>query len=529
MEAQEDGDSSLLQGATVMEPIRGAYWEPVVCLDFQSLYPSIMMAHNLCHSTLPESLLNTTRPGAADLVTSTIRERCKEEGVLPRLLRELQCKRAEAKQAMKAATDRGDTYARALLDAKQQAYKVSMNSVYGFCGTSNGILPCPGVAATITAIGRAMIERTKRFIEDEMEMVPDGASLSPSSSSSSSSLSPRPIVVYGDTDSVMVRFPSSSIEECEAMGRRAAEEVSALFPNPVRLCYEKCYCPFLLFTKKRYAGLIRPGGNVDCKGMLSVRKDACNFARRVCDRALNDLLTAGRGGAGAGAEAGSGAGAGAEAEAEEVRVGDVIVSRAVENARSSVSDLLHGRVDTSDLVIQKSIKSSARRILADEQRRCLGCNSATGGCDLERRKGADDLLKCRTCGTTRAVAYKSTQTPAIRVAIDMETDPEMESPKSGDTISFLYVRRTDLPREKATVGGCCERAMHPDAALRRGALPDPIFYLEHQVKNVLLEVFRLVLPLSVKNVEMHLFGNLLREHDERAHKQPRLTRFFGKT
>ena len=30
----------------------GYYREPVATLDFASLYPSIMMAHNLCYSTL---------------------------------------------------------------------------------------------------------------------------------------------------------------------------------------------------------------------------------------------------------------------------------------------------------------------------------------------------------------------------------------------------------------------------------------------------------------------------------------------
>ena len=35
-----------------MEPTRGYYTNPVAVLDFASLYPSIMMAHNLCYSTL---------------------------------------------------------------------------------------------------------------------------------------------------------------------------------------------------------------------------------------------------------------------------------------------------------------------------------------------------------------------------------------------------------------------------------------------------------------------------------------------
>merc|ERR1719291_1638373 len=40
------------EGATVLEPLTGYYAKPIATLDFASLYPSIMMAHNLCYCTL---------------------------------------------------------------------------------------------------------------------------------------------------------------------------------------------------------------------------------------------------------------------------------------------------------------------------------------------------------------------------------------------------------------------------------------------------------------------------------------------
>ena len=40
------------EGATVIEPKKGYYDSPIATLDFSSLYPSIMMAHNLCYTTL---------------------------------------------------------------------------------------------------------------------------------------------------------------------------------------------------------------------------------------------------------------------------------------------------------------------------------------------------------------------------------------------------------------------------------------------------------------------------------------------
>ncbi len=36
----------------MLNPMADYYKEPIVTLDFASLYPSIMMAHNLCYTTL---------------------------------------------------------------------------------------------------------------------------------------------------------------------------------------------------------------------------------------------------------------------------------------------------------------------------------------------------------------------------------------------------------------------------------------------------------------------------------------------
>ena len=46
------GTDEQYEGATVIEPKKGYYDVPIATLDFASLYPSIMMAHNLCYTTL---------------------------------------------------------------------------------------------------------------------------------------------------------------------------------------------------------------------------------------------------------------------------------------------------------------------------------------------------------------------------------------------------------------------------------------------------------------------------------------------
>ncbi|RWW11129.1 hypothetical protein GW17_00025288 [Ensete ventricosum] len=46
------------EGATVLEAKTGFYEKPIATLDFASLYPSIMMAYNLCYCTL---VINCTK------------------------------------------------------------------------------------------------------------------------------------------------------------------------------------------------------------------------------------------------------------------------------------------------------------------------------------------------------------------------------------------------------------------------------------------------------------------------------------
>ena len=63
-------------------------------------------------------------------------------------------------------------------------------------------------------------------------------------------------VIYGDTDSVMVKFGTSDIAESMRLGKEAAAYVSEHFIKPIKLEFEKVYYPYLLMNKKRYAGML---------------------------------------------------------------------------------------------------------------------------------------------------------------------------------------------------------------------------------------------------------------------------------
>lgn len=102
------------------------------------------------------------------------------------------------------------------------------------------------------------------------------------------------IVIYGDTDSVMVKFGVKTIEEAMKLGKEAAEFVTEKFIKPIKLEFEKVYFPYLLINKKRYAGLYftRPDkyDKMDCKGLETVRRDNCPLVANMMNTCLQKLL-----------------------------------------------------------------------------------------------------------------------------------------------------------------------------------------------------------------------------------------------
>lgn len=186
------------QGATVIEPAKGYYRESVSTLDFESLYPSIIIHFNLCPSVYVASISgpnNCTGQGSAleaaklerlgyALETHSIRHSILRDakadtydefgssytfvknvqGVVPRLLQHLLKARKTAKRAMAAAPDE---FEKAVQNGRQLALKVSCNSVYGFFGVApkRGLMSCKPIAAVTTLRGRAFIDAAKTYVE----------------------------------------------------------------------------------------------------------------------------------------------------------------------------------------------------------------------------------------------------------------------------------------------------------------------------------------------------------------------------
>ena len=151
------------QGATVLDAQTGAYYGPITALDFASLYPSIMRAHNLCYSSLVIDPRFSNVPGVVYEQYGPYRFAQGVPSLLPSILNELAAFRKKAKKLMAAAEG---TPMEAVYNGQQLAYKISMNSIYGFTGATKGMLPCVAIASTVTMRGRQMIEETKNYVEE---------------------------------------------------------------------------------------------------------------------------------------------------------------------------------------------------------------------------------------------------------------------------------------------------------------------------------------------------------------------------
>ncbi|CAH1787413.1 unnamed protein product [Owenia fusiformis] len=311
----EAGDE--FTGATVIEPEKGYYDSPIATLDFSSLYPSIMMAHNLCYTSLlqtnskikegltEDEFIKT--PSGNYFVKSSVRK-----GLLPEILEHLLSARKKAKADLKKATD---PFVKSVLDGRQLALKISANSVYGFTGAQVGKLPCLEISQSVTAFGRLMIEQTKNFVEENYTI--------------ENGYKHNAKVIYGDTDSVMCKFGVETVAEAMELGKKAADEISATFIKPIKLEFEKVYFPYLLINKKRYAGLYftRPDvhDKMDCKGIETVRRDNSPLVANLINTCLKMLLI------------------------------DRDPKGAVDYAKQTISDLLCNKIDISQLVITKEL------------------------------------------------------------------------------------------------------------------------------------------------------------------------------
>lgn len=319
-----------MAGGFVRDPIKGIH-ERVFDVDFTSLYPSIIISENMCYTTLVPPEMNDIvndedfnviefdqeeevkklqkdgtykketiikhykfkfHKGAIikEEIVNGVKKVTREKGIVPEVLSELLAERNVVKGEIKAIVVKyGEklekvecekekarlTFMLVVLDKIQWALKIRANSIFGFFGAKNGKLPLVPIAACVTAVGRKHIGKV-----DEFAMKERGC-----------------LVVYNDTDSSFIKASHIHPKELANFGIQFGKDVSQIFPDGVDAVYEKAI-KIILLKKKKYAyilydkngELIMDMEAMGQKGIMTARRDNCQFARTLYARMLWDSL-----------------------------------------------------------------------------------------------------------------------------------------------------------------------------------------------------------------------------------------------
>ncbi|XP_043947677.1 DNA polymerase zeta catalytic subunit isoform X2 [Drosophila biarmipes] len=285
--------------ALIMEPQSRFYADPLIVLDFQSLYPSMIIAYNYCFSTclgrvehlggsspfefgasqlrvsrqmlqkLLEHDLVTVSPCGVVFVKREVRE-----GILPRMLTEILDTRQMVKQSMKLHKD--SSALQRILHSRQLGLKLMANVTYGYTAANfSGRMPSVEVGDSVVSKGRETLERAIKLVESNEEW--------------------KVRVVYGDTDSMFVLVPGRNRAEAFQIGEEIAQAVTEMNPQPVKLKLEKVYQPCMLQTKKRYVGYMYETADqaqpvYEAKGIETVRRDGCPAVAKMLEKVLRLLF-----------------------------------------------------------------------------------------------------------------------------------------------------------------------------------------------------------------------------------------------
>jgi DNA polymerase zeta len=279
----------------VMEPQSDFYTSPLLVLDFQSLYPSVMIAYNYCYSTFLGRAMHwrgrdkmgfidyKRQPRLLELLKDKINiapngmmyaKQEARQSLLAKMLSEILETRVMVKTGMKA--DKDDRVLQRLLNNRQLALKLIANVTYGYTSASfSGRMPCSEIADSIVQTGRETLEKAIAFIHSIERW---GAE-----------------VVYGDTDSLFVYLKGRTRDQAFDIGEEIAEAVTNLNPRPIKLKFEKVYHPCVLLAKKRYVGFKYEHRNqkepdFDAKGIETVRRDGTPAEQKIEEKALKILF-----------------------------------------------------------------------------------------------------------------------------------------------------------------------------------------------------------------------------------------------
>ena len=549
-------DTDTYEGAVVLPPTPGIYLDdPVSVLDYASLYPSSMISENICHSTFINDeryvgekggeLLNKMGYDFVDISypqykiiytpSGLVKEKQKTgektnrfvqyrknengeipKGIIPNILKGLLGARkstrvkivyktlklkngdtivgkmsknenvysilTEKKKTIEVSeedvetiTDTYTPFEQDVLDGLQLAYKVTANSLYGQLGAKTSQVYLKDLAASTTATGRKQLEIAKDYIYNNF---------------------PGAEVVYGDTDSIFVKFVNEkdgvklkgkeAIKSSIEQGVLAEKGVQAELKAPQHLEYEKTFWPFVLITKKRYTGIKYEfdvnKGKMTSMGLVTKRRDNALILKIIFGGIIDIIMY------------------------------NHDINASIDYLNQCLDELISGRIGIEKLTITKTLNSY----------------------------------------------YKNPDQIAHKVLADRmgNRDPG-NKPQTNDRIPYIYIK-TDEKKGETLLQG--DKIENPQYAVENGLEPNYEYYITNQIMKPVSQIFALCiedLPGSrythkyykeleishrqkktkdvygkiweqkQKDAQKYLFDNILRTLTNRKNQTPEITKWFS--
>ena len=282
-------------GGYVPDPEVGYYQRFLAVLDFNSLYPSIIRAYNLCHTTWVRSEEEARRlgldlstdvwitPNNAIFVKSHIRK-----GVLPAILEDL-VNRRNFTRKQQSAVEKTDRALWNTLESLQLAFKVAGNAVYGNLSAKDSLLCLMLMGEAVTTYGQFLNKSVFKYVAEAEDLRKYNIR-----------------VVYGDTDSSMLLFdtPDGDGPEDVEAARRAAVEIansvngkSGIMVPPLKVGIDSLNVRSMFLKKKGYATVSISStlgdpikSKLKIKGLQFIKRDYCLFMRETGEEFLNRLM-----------------------------------------------------------------------------------------------------------------------------------------------------------------------------------------------------------------------------------------------
>ncbi|KAI9786183.1 MAG: DNA-directed DNA polymerase alpha catalytic subunit pol1 [Geoglossum umbratile] len=253
------------KGGLVFEPEKGLYDKFILVMDFNSLYPSIIQEFNICFTTVNRSGLDKDEETVPEVPED------QQPGILPRLIATLVSRRRQVKGLMK--DKRATPEQLAQWDIKQQALKLTANSMYGCLGYTRSRFYARPLAMLTTFKGREILSSTKELAE-----------------------STQLRVIYGDTDSVMINTNANNIEDALKVGNEFKRAVNDRY-KLLEIDIDNVFRRLLLHAKKKYAAinLVEVDGKyvdkLEVKGLDMRRREYCTLSKDISSKLLNEILS----------------------------------------------------------------------------------------------------------------------------------------------------------------------------------------------------------------------------------------------